>query len=119
MAELTERRRHWKNFVVRTYYRPDDSSLETRFVRSGGIFLEGESLKGKTQFALRSVFSKVLSPTRHWGLIEPQLAADPRVKDLEITQFTVEQGLDRHRLCFASRRRTSPIGRSRRDRRMR
>jgi hypothetical protein len=92
LADLTERRKHWKNFVVRTYYRPDNSSLETRFVRSGGIFLEGESLKGKTQFALRSVFSKVLSPSRHWGLIEPKMAADPRMSDVEITQFEVDKG---------------------------
>ena len=73
-------------------YRPDNSSLETRFVRTGGIFLEGESLKGKTQFVLRSVFSKILSPNRNWGLIDPKFAADPRAADLEITQFEVDKG---------------------------
>ncbi len=107
LADLTERRKHWKNFVVRTFYRPDTSSLETRFVRSGGIFLEGESLKGKTQFALRSVFSKVLSPTRHWGLIEPKFAADPRMADVEVTQFEVDKGWIG--IAYAARRQPLPV----------
>ena len=107
IADLSERRKHWKNFVVRTHYRPDTSSLETRFVRSGGIFLEGESLKGKAQFALRSVFSKVLSPSRHWGLIEPKLAADPRMSDVEITQFDVDKGWIG--IAYAARRQPQPV----------
>ncbi len=107
LADLTERHRHWKNFVVRTYYRPDNSSLETRFVRTGGIFLEGESLKGKTQFALRSVFSKILSPNRNWGLIDPKFAADPRAADLEITQFEVDKGWIG--IAYAARRAPLPV----------
>jgi hypothetical protein len=107
LAELSERRRHWKNFTVRTSYKPDTTSLETRFVRSGGIYLEGESIKGKPQFALRSVFSKVLSSKRPWGLVDPKLAADPRVKDLEITQFTSDKGWIG--IAYAPRRQPLPI----------
>ncbi len=107
LAELSERKRHWKNFAVRTYYRPDPNSLETRFVRSGGIFLEGDSLRGKTEFALRSVFSKVLSPNRSWGLIDAKYLTDPRAADLEITQFEVDKGWIG--IAYAPRRQPLPV----------
>jgi hypothetical protein len=91
-AELSDPRRRWRDFTVKTTYAADPSSLETRFVRDSGIHLEGDSLKGKTELALRGIFSKVLAPTRQMSLVDPKFANDPRVKDVEISQFTIDKG---------------------------
>ncbi len=80
------------DFAVVTHYRPDSSTLDIHFVRDGTIYLEGESLRGKAQFTLRTIFSKVLSAQRGWGLLSPEITADPRLEDVTISQFTVDQG---------------------------
>jgi hypothetical protein len=108
-AELSEGRRRWRNFAVVTHYRPDTSSLDIHFVRDGTIFLEGETLKGKPQVTLRSIFSKVLSAQRGWGLLSPEFATDPRLEDVAISQFTVDEGWIG--LAYAPRPTTGPIAR--------
>ncbi len=92
LAELRDGKRRWHDFAVVTHYRPDSSTLDIHFVRDGTIFLEGESLRGKPQITLRTIFSKVLSAQRGWGLVAPEVAADPRLEDVTISQFTVDQG---------------------------
>jgi hypothetical protein len=92
LADLREGKRHWHDFAVVTYYRPDTSVLDIHFVRDGTIFLEGESLKGKPEVALRTIFSKVLSAQRGWGLLSPEVDTDPRFADVTISQFSVDQG---------------------------
>ena len=92
LAELREGKRRWHDFAVVTHYRPDTSTLDIHFVRDGTIFLEGESLRGKPQVTLRTIFSKVLSAQRGWGLLSPEVATDPRLEDVTISQFTVDEG---------------------------
>ena len=92
IAKLSHGKKRWRDFVVKTKYQPDPSTLEARFVRSGGIFLEGKSLQGRAEFVLRSILSKALSVDRPWRIVPAKLAADPRIADLEITQFVVEDG---------------------------
>jgi hypothetical protein len=108
-AELSEGRRHWRNFAVCTHYRPDTTTLDVHFVRDGTIFLEGESLKGKPQVTLRSIFSKVLSAQRGWGLLSPEFATDPRLEDVTISQFTVDEGWIG--LAYAQRPTAGPLAR--------
>jgi hypothetical protein len=92
LEELREGKHRWHDFAVVTHYRPDSSTLDIHFVRDGTIFLEGESLRGKPQITLRTIFSKVLSAQRGWGLLSPEVTADPRLGDVTISQFTVDQG---------------------------
>ena len=92
IAKLSHGKKRWRDFVVKTTYEPDRTSRETRFVRSGGIFLEGKSLQGRAEFVLRSIMSKALSVDRPWRIVPEKLAADERIADLEITQFVVEDG---------------------------
>jgi len=91
-AELTQGRKRWRDFTVRTYYRPEVAGLEPRFVRDGSIYLEGESVRGKTEVVLRSIFSKVLSRNRAWSLVDPKFFAGRQTSDLCISQFMVERG---------------------------
>jgi hypothetical protein len=92
IAELTQGRHRWRDFTVRTHYRPEARDLDPRFVRDTTIFLDGKSLRGKPQVLLRTIFSKVLSPNRELSLLSEKITSDPRIKDLQITQFMVEDG---------------------------
>jgi hypothetical protein len=92
LAKLTHNRKRWRDFTVRARYQPDESTRAARFVRSGAIWLEGESLQGRAEFVLRSILSKALSIERPWQLVPQQLADDPRLADLDIAQFVVEDG---------------------------
>ncbi|HEY1784765.1 MAG TPA: hypothetical protein VGG30_04420, partial [Pirellulales bacterium] len=67
------------------------------------------SLKGKAQVTLRSIFSKVLSAQRGWGLLSPEFATDPRVADVTISQFTVDEGWIG--LAYAPRPTPGPVAR--------
>jgi hypothetical protein len=105
-AELTElnqgKLHRWRDFTVRTRYRPEAHGLDARFVRGsrgdedtskdGTIFLEGKSLKGKPLLGLRAIFSKVLARNRPINLLSEKITHDARIQDLQITQFTVEDG---------------------------
>jgi hypothetical protein len=109
LAELTDGRRRWHDFAVSTHYRPDPTTLDIHFVRDGGIFLEGKSLRGKPQVALRGIFSKVLSAQRGWGLLSPEMNRDARFADVTISQFTVDEGWVG--LAYAPRVNSGPIAR--------
>lgn len=91
-AELTQDRRKWRNFTVRTYYRPDVQGLNARFVRDDTIRLDGKSLQGKIEPKLRAIFSRVLSKNRPINLMSEKALGDERLQDLEVTQFSVEDG---------------------------
>ncbi|MBI3836484.1 MAG: hypothetical protein HY288_00945 [Planctomycetia bacterium] len=98
IAELVQRRNRWRDFAVRTFYWPEAEGLSPQFTRDAGqardstIHLEGKSLKGKPQLVLRAIFSKVLSRNRDLRLLDEKLTSDPRLNDLEITQFIIDDG---------------------------
>ena len=109
LAELAQGRKRWRDFTVYTYYRPDIQGRQARFVRDGIIYLEGRTLKGQPQFVLRSIFSKVLSRNRNWSIIDPKLLENPGMQNLEITQFTTNEGWIA--LAYAPRRAPSSVAR--------
>ncbi len=41
---------------------------------------------------LRTIFSKVLSVNRPITMVGEKITGDPRIQDLKITQFTVDDG---------------------------
>lgn len=91
-AELTQGRRSWRDFTVRTYYLPEAQELSPCFVRDRTLSFAGRSVQGKAQVLLRTIFSKVLSPNRDLRLLSEKITSDPRIQDLQITQFVVEDG---------------------------
>ncbi len=92
LAELTDGQKRWRNFTVRTNFRPTTQGLNVELERDGTIFLGGESLKGKPQIVLRGIFSKVLPRDRRWSLIDEKIVKDARLSDLEVNQLVVEDG---------------------------
>ncbi len=109
LAELTHEGSRWRNFEVHTHYAPQIDGLSPRFVRDDTIRLAGESLRGKLEFKLRAIFSRVLSKNRELRLLDDSLTNDPKLKDLRITQFEVEDGWIG--LAYSPRRVSSNVAR--------
>jgi hypothetical protein len=109
-AELVQGRNRWRDFTVRTFYQPEADGLSPNFARGEStIQLEGKSLKGKPQLVLRAIFSKVLSRNRDIRLLDETVTSDPRLQDLQITQFIVDDGWIG--LAYGPRRAASNVAR--------
>jgi hypothetical protein len=92
LKELAHGSRRWKNFTVRGYYVPDGQQLDANLVRDGIIELIGPGLGFGDQIALRGIFSRVLSKNRKINLVNNQIAESPELKDLQVTQFVIQDG---------------------------
>ena len=89
LAELQRGDDTWTDFQVRAYYRADRDRRV--FVREDVVQLIGESTGG-SQMALRSIFSKIFSPSRDWPLL-PELAEKIAAQEkLGIFHCVIEDG---------------------------
>lgn len=79
----------WKNFAVRASYVPQCQGFQCELHREDSIRLLGNR---RRQFALRAVFTKVLSKNRPIKLINTELSNDERLADLHINQFVAKDG---------------------------
>jgi hypothetical protein len=86
------RRRRWHNFAVRAYYVPDATQMDANLVRDGYIELAGQRLNTFDQIALRGIFTSVLSRNRPFNLINERLSQDADLRDLQVTQFVINDG---------------------------
>lgn len=105
-AELRQGSTRWRNFTVKTSYRPEPDGLAPLFVRDTGISLS-KGVKNRT--VLYGIFSKVLSKNRDLRLLGESLTSDPRVQNLEITQFVVEHGWIA--LAYSAERKANDVAR--------
>ncbi len=93
IAELKQGRRHrWRNFAVRAFYVPDPNQLNANLVREGSIELDGHKMTGLDRVALSGVFSKTLSRSRPFNLVNRRLSESEELQDLQVTQFVVTEG---------------------------
>ncbi|MFV2068310.1 MAG: hypothetical protein ACC645_15170 [Pirellulales bacterium] len=99
MAELSQRRRRFRNFSVTATYRPETSQGGAKLVRSGIVHLQGSRLRTRQQIVLRGVFAKLFPRNRPVSLLRQPLDKDPRFEGLEVGQFTVEDGWIGLALC--------------------
>ena len=67
VAKLSKGARKWKDFQVRTYYRPEVKGRSIELARDGIVQLLGPRLSTGSQIALRGVFSKVFSQKTRIG----------------------------------------------------
>ena len=91
IAKLAKPPRKWSNFQVRAYYRPEVHGRSVEFARDGVIQLIGR-VNVAGQIALRGVFSKTFGKKAPWSVVPEKFATDPRLADLAITQFAVDDG---------------------------
>ena len=92
IAELTSGTNRFTNFAARVHYKPEPIGLQAGFARDGIIELIGERLNTKSQVALRGVLAKMFSRDKRLQLLPEKWLSDPRLKDLIVTQFVVEDG---------------------------
>ncbi|MEO8493906.1 MAG: hypothetical protein ABI614_02470 [Planctomycetota bacterium] len=93
IAELSRGWRYkWQNFAVRAYYVPDPTQLDANLVREGSIELDGHHITSGDRIVLGGIFSKTLSRTRPFNLINKQIAQSAELQDLQVTQFVVTSG---------------------------
>ena len=92
IAKLSKSPRRWKDFKVFVFYRPRVSGRAAKLVRDGSIQLGGQRTSFGEQVALRGIFSKTFSRRRLWKLTPERLATDPKLADVSVTQFVIEDG---------------------------
>ncbi len=91
VAEIRQGKRHWRDFEVKALYRPTTRGLSAQLEREGAIELGG-TYKGKSEFALRGIFSKVLSREHKLNVMPAAIGQDPRMNGLAVTQCVIEDG---------------------------
>jgi len=92
IAKLSKAPHYWKDFQVRAFYKPQIEGRSAELTRDGIIHLLGDHLNTGSQLALRGIFAKVFSKNTPWDLTPPKLVTSPQLADLEITQFTIDDG---------------------------
>ncbi len=91
LAELSEGRSRWRNFIVRVHYRPATEQPDADLVRDSYVELIGR-LGFRDQVALRGIFSRVFSRTQPFNAISKRLRTDPALEGLRLTQFAIGDG---------------------------
>lgn len=89
---LRHERRAWRDFQVQAFYRPETGGLTAELARDGVVQLSGERLPLGSQIALRGIFVRIFSSRRPWDLLPPAVADNPKLADLEVTQFAIDDG---------------------------
>ncbi len=91
-AEISKEPRQWNDFQVRVFFRPQVDGLSVELVRDGVIHLIGPRLNNNAQIALRGIFSKAFPKNKTVQLSPQRLLIDPKLRDLAITQFVIDDG---------------------------
>jgi hypothetical protein len=92
LAEMRSGQRIWRNLVVENDYAPLAASRRAILVRDGSVSMEAARLRVADQFALRGIFTKIFSDNDQIPLIARQLAENPGVADVAVTQFIIRDG---------------------------
>ncbi len=92
IAELSSEKNQFRDFAAHIRYKADPNDLKAGLSRDGVIELLGDHLNVRTQVALRGVLAKLFPKERPLPLLPDAWLNDPRVKDLNITQFTADDG---------------------------
>lgn len=88
VARLWDDRLDLRNFEVVAFYVPEINGIQCDLRREGGIQVSCR----RRSFAVRSIFTKVLSKNRPIPMVKDELAHDPRMKDLQLTQMVLRDG---------------------------
>jgi hypothetical protein len=92
ITEISKEPRQWNNFQVIVFYRPQVDGRSAELVRDGVVQLIGRRLNNKEQIALRGIFSNAFPKNGTIKLTPDRLVIDPKLQDLAITQFVIDDG---------------------------
>jgi hypothetical protein len=92
VAELSKAPRQWNNFQVNIFFKPDINGRSAELVGAGTIHLISEPMSMGSQIALRGVFAKAFPRNQRVPLMPERFMSDAKLKDLNVTQFTIDNG---------------------------
>lgn len=92
IAELSQGRSTWRNFIVQVHYQPVPEDPTVDLAREQYVELLGRRLHLRDQIALRAIFSRVFAKGQPLDLISRQLREDSRLRGLELGQMQLEDG---------------------------
>ena len=82
----------WSNLRIKAEYGIESEGNRAYLVRQNSIRLEGKKLRTRDQFALRGVFSKMLSRGNQIPMVPKKVTENPRMSDLVVTQKQIQDG---------------------------
>ncbi len=88
---LRKGKNEWYDFQVCAFYRPEIDGGEARLVRDGVVQLRGQ-LDMRSQIGLRGLFGKAFDKEKPLLVSPEHISPDPRMRELMITQFVIEDG---------------------------
>lgn len=91
LAYLQKGQNEWNHFQVRAFYRPEINGAQAQLVRDGVVHLLGD-LDMRSQIGLRGLFGKAFDKEKTLPIAPENLSPDPRMANLIITQFVIEDG---------------------------
>jgi hypothetical protein len=91
-AEFIRGRSGWQDFTALVRYRPSLEGMKAQLAREGIIELIGADLSSRDRLQLQPVFNKVFTRSKPIAVLGERLAADPRLKGVEVNQFLAEEG---------------------------
>ena len=74
------------------FYKPEINGPSAELVREGIIQLSGKRLDLGSQIALRGVFSRAFSKKSPWNLTPEELLCNPKLADVGVSQFVIDDG---------------------------
>ncbi len=89
---LRHERRVWRDFQVHASYRAETQGIGVELVREGVVQLSGDRLPLGSQIALRGIFVRIFAHRRPWDLLPREMAENPNLADLAVTQLTIDDG---------------------------
>lgn len=92
IREVSHGRDKIRNFSVHAHFRPVLEGLDVRLVRTGTLQFEGRNLRTGPRVALHSVFGKLLRKDQVLPLLKKDLASDPRLQGMMVTQLVIDDG---------------------------
>ena len=93
IAELREGSKAWHDFEVTVFYAPVSEGLTTYLARDDVVRLDaGRRISFRSQVTLRGVFCTVFAKSRTIPLLPSKIAEHPKMKDLYLSQMTLDSG---------------------------
>ncbi len=80
------------HFVIRVTYGLEAEGLSATLVRTGAISVDGERLGMRDRLPLRAIFGKIFAAHSRVPLIKGNIADDPRLEGLAVSQIVSREG---------------------------
>ncbi|MBX7075555.1 MAG: hypothetical protein K1X71_20630 [Pirellulales bacterium] len=82
----------YRDFTVRVYYRPDETSPTGDLVRDGVVQLIGNRITLRGQIALRGIFSKTFPREKRFSLLPKRFQENKELQSIRVTQIELNDG---------------------------